>query len=275
MLKKFKDAVNKISSNSQTGMPGEIQEFHRAKACIVSFPKCGRTWLRVMIGKALCDRYGLDSSVMLDELKVTEAAGIIPTLYTHDGSSNMEGRHWKDLTQDKSSFQDKKVIFLLRDPRDVVVSCFFQATKRKGLYNGTISDFIRDDHYGIRKIVIFYNHWYEAREIPKDMLVLSYERMSEDPASSLRKALEFMGATEITDAIITNAVEFSRFDNMQKMEAEGQFESRKLRPADANDLESFKVRRGKVGGFVDYLSDADQQYCNNVIRELGCPFFPL
>src|SRR5262245_55186961 len=85
MLKKFKEAVHKVSSTPQTGLPGEVQEFHRAQACIVSFPKCGRTWLRVMVGKALCDRYGLDESVMLDEFKVTEAAGIIPTLYTHDG----------------------------------------------------------------------------------------------------------------------------------------------------------------------------------------------
>lgn len=276
MLKaKLKALARKVSGGAIGQEPQGIQEFRRAKVCIVSFPKSGRTWLRVMIGKALCDRYAMDEKLILDELTVTEAAGVLPTLYTHDGSSNTEGHHWNSLVANKSPYREKKVIFLLRDPRDVAVSCFFQATKRKGLYEGTISDFIRDDRYGIRKIVTFYNHWHAARDTPKAMLVLTYEGMKEDPSGDLRKALEFIGAEGISDEVVGRAVEFAGFDNMRKMESEGKFESKKLRPGDAEDPESFKVRRGKVGGYVDYLNEEDQKFCNDIIRELGCPFFPL
>ena len=38
------------------------------------------------------------------------------------------------------------------------------------------------------------------------------------------------------------------------MESTGSLESGRLRPRDPNDPESFKTRRGKVGGFVDYLT---------------------
>jgi len=276
MIKKaLESLIHKSKRSSQRSDAMSSPEFARAQVCIVSFPKSGRTWLRVMIGKALCDRYRLDEKLILDELAVTEAAGVLPTLYTHDGSSNTEGHHWKELAADKSPYKEKKVIFLLRDPRDVAVSCFFQATKRKGLFEGTISDFVRDDHHGIRKIVTFYNQWHAARATPKEMLVLTYEGMKEDPAGNLRRALEFIGAEGISDEVIGSAVEFAGFDNMRKMESEGKFESKKLRPKDAEDPESFKVRRGKVGGYVDYLNEADQKFCNDIIRELGCPFFPL
>jgi hypothetical protein len=35
-------------------------------AWIISFPKSGRTWLRVLLGKALCEELHLDETVMLD-----------------------------------------------------------------------------------------------------------------------------------------------------------------------------------------------------------------
>ena len=253
----------------------EKQEFRRAKVFIVSFPKSGRTWLRVLIGKALCEKYGLDEQLIFDELKVTEAAGVLPTMYTHDGSSNTEGRHWRDLGAGKTPYQKKKILFLIRDPRDVAVSCFFQATKRKGLYKGTISDFIRDDCYGIRKIVTFFNIWHANQHVPEAFLPLRYEEMHADPAGNIRKALDFIGAGEVADEIIRRAVEYASFDNMRKLEEEGRFESKKLRPGKSRDEESFKVRKGKVGGFTDYLNAEDCAYVNGVMRELGCPFFPL
>ncbi len=266
--------TTKLSKLSPERAAEEKRDFERAKAVIVSFPKSGRTWLRVLIGKALCDQYGVDETLIFDELKVTEAAGVTPTVYTHDGSSNTEGRHWNELSADKSAYREKRVLFLLRDPRDVAVSCFFQATKRKGLYEGTISDFIRDDHYGIRKIVTFFNQWHTARNIPAAFMSLTYEAMHADPAGSLRAALEFIGAA-VESRAIDSAVKYASFENMRSMEEQGKFESRKLRPGKARDEESFKVRKGKVGGFVDYLNAEDCAYCDAVIRELGCPFFPL
>ena len=41
---------------------------------------------------------------------------------------------------------------------------------------------------------------------------------------------------------------------MQKLEAAGAFDSNILHPGDVRDPESFKVRRGKVGGYREYLS---------------------
>ena len=43
-------------------------------------------------------------------------------------------------------------------------------------------------------------------------------------------------------------------------------------PRDVRDPESFKVRRGKVGGYREYLSLEDQQYAANALAELDSRF---
>jgi len=68
------------------------------------------------------------------------------------------------------------------------------------------------------------------------------------------------------------ALEFSRFENMQKLEAAGAFDSKILHPGDVRDPESFKVRRGKVGGYREYLSFEDQKYAASALAQLD-PLF--
>ena len=80
----------------------ERRELAPAKVAIVSFPKSGRTWLRLLIGRALCQRYGLPESQILDTFALTRAAGILPTVFTHDGTSNTEGRHLRRLDREQA-----------------------------------------------------------------------------------------------------------------------------------------------------------------------------
>ena len=58
----------------------------------------------------------------------------------------------------------------------------------------------------------------------------------------------------------------------KKLEQQGAFESKILRAGDVHDPESFKVRRGKVGGYREYLSLEDQQYAAAALRELDPRF---
>jgi hypothetical protein len=40
----------------------------------------------------------------------------------------------------------------------------------------------------------------------------------------------------------------------------------KLKPGDKNDPESYKTRRGKVGGYIDYLSSEEIEYLNQKMK---------
>jgi hypothetical protein len=59
---------------------------------------------------------------------------------------------------------------------------------------------------------------------------------------------------------------------MKKLEGAGGFDSKILRAGDARDPESFKVRRGKIGGFEDYLSPDDQAYSTAALAKLDPRF---
>jgi len=249
----------------------ERRELAPARVAIVSFPKSGRTWLRMLIGRALCDRFKLPESQVLDTFELTRAAGILPTIFTHDGTSNTEGRHFRRLGRSKRAYRNKRVLLLCRDPRDTVISCYFEATKRKGVYSGTLSEFLRDPHYGIEKIVTFYERWEAARSVPEALLIVSYEGMHADPGKVLRETLAFMGATDVPERTISDAIEYGRFDNMRRMEQSGGLgEGSRLRPGDASDASSYKTRKGKVGGFAETLSPEDLAYANRVLAEHAC-----
>jgi hypothetical protein len=226
-----------------------------------------------MIGRVLHELLGVDELAVFQENRPLVAEGTLPMLFTHDGSSNREGRRWQDLETDKSRYGGTKVVYLTRDPRDVVVSCFFQATRRKDLFRGTLSEFIRSDNYGIRKIVRFNRIWHAARHVPDDFLLLRYEDLHVAPRDALRTTLEFMEVTCSDDEPLDRAVKFASFTNMREIERVGNFQSKKLRPGRLDDEESFKVRKGTVGGYVDYLDSDDRAFVDRVVRELHDPFY--
>ena len=72
--------------------------------------------------------------------------------------------------------------------------------------------------------------------------------------------------------MIEQAVANNTFEKMREREASGEFlkykkTHKKDRPRrrDQKDPDTFKFRRGKVGGYVDYLSDEDIAYCDEVL----------
>ncbi len=62
------------------------------------------------------------------------------------------------------------------------------------------------------------------------------------------------------------SIQYTSFNNMHKMEKEGVFNSNALRPADEKDQDSYKTRKGKVGGYQDYMSKDKIAYINDKMR---------
>jgi hypothetical protein len=77
---------------------------------------------------------------------------------------------------------------------------------------------------------------------------------------------------EPSRSVLEGAVEFSRFDNMRKIEAKG-FARPELDRRDPGDAESYKARKGKVGGYREYLSAGDVDYLNARIQERLSPYY--
>jgi hypothetical protein len=239
---------------------------------IVSHPKAGRTWLRVLLGRFLCENYGFDEKDALDIRTLTTAAKLSPTQFTHDLSSIFDVLDFRDLSPDKTAYSEKRVVFLMRGLKDLLVSCFFQATKRVGQFQGDLHDFVHDERFGATKAATFHTHWYAAQSVPRQFLVIRYEDLHRDPQRELRNALSVIGVDALDADKVDAAVRYGEFDNMQTLERTDYFKTEILRPGSSDDRESFKVRSGQVGGYTDYLSPDDIIYVDDVIKKFDCPF---
>jgi hypothetical protein len=223
---------------------------NRKIGTVISFPKSGRTWLRVM----------------LDNLE-------IKLKYTHAGTEYGTHCHFIDLPEPRAVKTEGKLLFLLRDPRDTAVSSYFEKSKRKNNVadHSDISDFIRDPRYGIEKIVCFNTAWLNEKNYAdfRHYKAISYEALRGDPVAGLAALYTYLkGWPPRQQDLIRQVVEESSFARMQARERSGELAAKYgsiLRPGDFNDPESFKVRKGKVGGFTDYLNAADIDFCNNIM----------
>jgi len=243
-----------------------------ADAYVVSYPKTGRTWLRVMLGQFLARRIGKGEDILLDTYAISELAGIKKTLFTHDGPMLLfSGAPYDELTFHDTTYRGRDVVFIVRDVRDTLVSSYFQESERMRTYTGTISDFLRDDVFGVRRIVTFYNLWYQNRAVPRSFLAVRYEAMHADPAAVLAEVLTLLGVRDPEPEAVREAVAYASFENMKKMETSGVFRDPMMQPGAQGSGESFKVRRGKIGGYPDYLSAEDIAYVDQVVAEMALP----
>src|SRR3989440_3348659 len=254
-------------------------ELSGGTAIIVSLPKSGRTWLRAFICAYFCKRFGLEFTLRPERYR---QPGIPRLIFSHDlFEHRTKGDLWDRLRGKylvpRRELSRAKIILLARDPRDCFVSLYLQITRRDPnapveLRQKNVSEMLRDKRFGVRAIVNTMNDWIDEFSGRNNFTLIRYEALRASPAEYFRDLLAVVGESTPDMTMFQEALEFSRFENMQKLEAAGAFDSKILHPGDVRDPESFKVRRGKVGGYREYLSFEDQKYAADALAELDVRF---
>jgi hypothetical protein len=226
----------------------------RTDVYLVSFPKCGRTWLRVMVGRVFQLQFDLPAGADLVELhRLAEHDPRIPCVVaTHD-----DGAQWKapeDVDVDKSRYRAARVILLVRDPRDVIVSLYHQRRGRHGGYQGTLSEFLDERVGGFESLLRFYDAWADQLDALEDVLVVRYEDLHTRPDAEIGRVLAFVGLEDVAPEVVADAVAFGSFDHMRELEEGEAFASEKLRPGRHGEFDTYKTRRGRVGGYREELN---------------------
>lgn len=240
-----------------------------AEAYIVSYPKCGRTWLRVMLHKYL-EITGIPQQYFYDQSCIGITGHPIIKFEHDQGNWVPAPLRIEQLKFKTDKYRHKKILFLVRDPRDVLVSSWYHLKYRERIYQGDLSAFIRDDLVGIRKVIAFMNMWLEHQHIPASFLLLTYEQLHSDPASTFARMLRLIGF-EMDDNALQRAVEKSSFSQMKKMEMEGTLREPWMKPGKRDLHTSMKVRRGQVGGFRQELSPQDIAFLDEIICQTLSP----
>ena len=219
-------------------------------------------------------RYGTPESEIIDYDNLHKLNPAIPRLYfNRDTRVPIFGRHQRYVPAPAS----KKVLFLVRDPRDVAVSFYFHVRNRaseRELSRKDISaearslslyQFVTHEELGIPRIISHFNRWHEEMQTMPSTLVAYYEQMRAEPVITLGKIMHFIDCPFDEDEL-RQAVEFASFDSLSRKEQDGFFSSGRMRPTNPDDAGSYKVRRGRVGGYTDYFTEEENAVIDAMVR---------
>ena len=84
-------------------------------------------------------------------------------------------------------FPQARVIFCARDPRDTIISCFFQHFSQPLAYDTDLQDCA----FRLREIERLTRHWQNV--LPLCHMTLSYEALLADPQAESRDLISFLG----------------------------------------------------------------------------------
>jgi|tagenome__1003787_1003787.scaffolds.fasta_scaffold20717232_2 hypothetical protein len=181
---------------------------------IVSYPKSGNTWTRFLIANLVYPEKSPDFRNINYLLPDPEALS----------KRRLAALQRPRIIKTHQYFHPayRKIIFVVRDPRDVAVSLYYFHLKMRDYREGHAMD----QHVKgfVSNVNPLYGTWGEnvaswlaTRGNDTNFLLLRYEDMLESPARELQRIADFLHI-EKTPAQLAAAVERSSADNMRKLE---------------------------------------------------------
>jgi len=214
---------------------------------IVSYPKSGNTWTRFLIGNI----YHQDGLV-----DFTNIEKMVPDIYQNSDSDLLKIARPRILKSHESfDPRYKKVIYIVRDPRDVFISYYhhhikFKAIGEEASLQAFLLPFLAGELDSFGSWSENVGGWLGAREGDANFMLLRYEDMLADPIRELTRVAEFL-SIKVDESRLKYAVRASSADEMRKME-KGQSLYWKATKNTRQDKPF--VRAAKSGGWQTELS---------------------
>ncbi|XP_038215715.1 sulfotransferase 1E1-like [Zerene cesonia] len=159
-----------------------------------------------------------------------------------------------------------KVVYLIRDPRDTIVS-YYNIVKLSYLKPGVefrlFWNFLRRGLVTWSPIFPHLKEAWAKRHHP-NMLFIYYEDLSRELAGSLKRMAEFYGKS-YSEEQIQELCEHLKFDNFKRNDSVNQ--SKVLRDLGIIDEENGFIRKGKVGGWRDYFTGEMEEEVESWMKE--------
>jgi sulfotransferase family protein len=242
----------------------KVNHHRTTELYFVGYPKTGNTWLRYMLGRytqLVCGLPELPLFDATDRLGRCERFCVGPAMqFTHRpllwGNQKASDLDFGNVIH---PFESKRIVLIIRHPLDTMVSHWMQRKHRMNKpYEKSLIEFIDDPVWGIEKFFDFYSLWFNYRDKPNGFLLIRYEDMRADPAPVFTNLLKFLGIS-MQEKYVQQAVQDADFDVMKKIEVFGHGPKYRwsgksiFASGDISNPDALHVRRGEVGGFVNYL----------------------
>ena len=221
---------------------------------LVGHPKSGNTWLAYMLGIAMQKNFGRK------RITLANVQEFFPAIHARDHEIGSYAQLPSPrIFRNESTLYGElypKTIYIMRDPRSVLVSYYHHALHDLGEYEWTLDAYVEEmlTHGCIKRLepelVRWDKHvsyWLE-RSKHQPVKFVKYEEMKRDRRRVLEDVIKFVGFV-CDDKEIALAVEQGSFENMRKNE-----ETYGAEPYSGTKGEKgYFVRNGKVDGWKKEL----------------------
>lgn len=234
---------------------------------LVSYPRSGNTWTRFLV----CNLIHPDQPVDFADLESR-----IPEIYD---VTDRELRSFKRprIIKSHESFDPryKKIVYIVRDPRDVLLSYYEFQMKRRVITEDVgleafVPRFMESEFEP--KTGSWRDHvlsWLATRGGQSNFLLLRYEDMLADPQKESTKIAAFLGLDSSPERV-ARAVELSTADRMRKLEKE---QSHQWKETSKTRQDKPFVRKAASGGWKSALPEHCvaklESAWGNVMRSVG------
>jgi len=233
---------------------------------LVSYPKSGNTWARFLIANLLRPQEKVGFSNIH---AIVPGIDVVPhrEMLRMPRPRIIKSHQYFDLRY-------RRVIYIVRDPRDVALSEYHAQRKSKRISDDSpIEEFVRRFVAGES---CDYGSWGEhaaswlaTRYGQAGFLLVRYEDMIEDTARELARMADFLGL-DANAELMEQAVSRSRADNMRKLEKS---QAALFNATKDTRQDILFVRSAKAGGWRSELPENSilqiEQAWGHVIRWLG------
>lgn len=180
---------------------------------IVSYPKSGNTWLRFLIGNLIYP----DEPINFANIETK-----VPDIY-RNSDTELRVLPRPRILKSHECFDPRynKVIYIVRDPRDVAVSYYYYHLKQRWIEDRFDKDrFIRQFVAGDLKYGSWAQHvssWLRGAQGTPNFLFLHYESLLAQPEFEVEKITRFLNI-RITKRNLNRVIELSSADHMRRLE---------------------------------------------------------
>ncbi|NNF44172.1 MAG: hypothetical protein HKN62_14230 [Phycisphaerales bacterium] len=216
-----------------------------ADVVVASYPRSGNTWVRFLLYDLLTG----------DEPQFRAVGHGVPEIGRHRDTEAAVladgGRILKTHEPYRPAY--RRAVYVVRDPRDVVVSEYWYQRWRN-LYEGPLDAFVDRFLRGrVNTLVRWDRHVTGYLDASIDLHLVRYAALHEDGERTLADLCRFLGL-ETTPAEHRRALERSAFERMRAKEDRMRRRSPTSRIGDRR-----MIRRGRAGGWREELDPADAE----------------
>lgn len=267
-----------------------LQKHFQAKPgdiLLVSYPKSGTTWLKALMFTIVNRKAFRDVENPLHKANPHELVTFLEAYANKNprdprprappaaaSSPLMMSTHISYTSLPASvKTSDCRIVYVVRDPKDVLVSCwhFIGNIRGEELQPISLAEAFEQFARGASPYGPYWDHvmgyWEASLECPDRILFLSYEDLKEDPCFHARRLAEFLGHSfspeEEEEGEVSKIVESCSFEKLSNLEVNKSGIHLAYKKVENKTF----FRQGKVGDAKNHLSEEMMLILDGITEE--------